>query len=418
MFCENCGNKLEEAAIFCEECGTRCAEVNEITDVTESNIVTPEPPVEDTIVAPVVTPEVAVPTIKKNKPIFLIIQALLFIILLCAFYITGTKASEPNTIIANYAKAYMAQDYETLALLTPEKFMDLMTPALLSNSASYVANDTYTIDITDGNTKDCTLTYSVSGDDTEIETSFSVTKGSEKHWFLFDTWEIMNAEHITYDFQLAVPNGLRVSYGKELISELGWENTEEDGITTYTIPAAFTGSYSFLVDTGYTEPYLQTVDLSDGYFLFKVDNIDEDQQAELIADNNLIISCIIEHAATNQITTPLEDLLNPYDGFDADSSFSYRYGLVNVLSLSLLDSLTVSNFRSRINAPTYDSKEELYTLIIETDVDCFLFGNVYQYGESYTPPSYIDETLNGFSTEYVYYDNQWVFSDFYLDDYK
>lgn len=424
MFCENCGNKLEVTALFCEECGTKCALATEVIDEpvvtsesSEEAILETEPVAIEAEYTPTVEqPTEAEKTSKKNANIFLIVQALLCLTLAFVFYSTGAKLSEPSSLIESYAQAYMAQDYKTLTCFVPGKYIDLMTPALMDSIGIDVAIDNYTIDIIESNSKkDCTLTYTIMGDDTELQTTFSLEKTKEKHWFIFDQWAVMDIDHITYDFQLAVPYGLEVSYNDEPIAELDWDTEEKDGSTIYTIPAAFTGSYVFVIDSGFNKPYAQAIDFTDSYCLLEVERIDSKLQEELIAENYLIVSFIIEHAATNQISTPLANFLNPYNGFNDESAYSYRYGLVNLFAATDIEALSVDNFSSKIYAPTYDSKEELFTLIIETNLDCFYFGSVFQYGSAYTPPSYFDETITGFRTEYVYYDDEWILSEFYVE---
>lgn len=313
MFCEKCGTKLEDGSLFCDNCGAKLADMTMI------------PPAADNVKEEYQTPAQAAPTPQAapqgygqavyqqpqgyqpvpaapKKPMAMltkifIIEAVVLVALVIAFFKLGQTAFSSEHVAENYAKAKMAGDWEavyemlnlpTSALLTEEMFMTTRTDEELQEIDNYEINE-----VESNNFRTSYVCeYMTTGDSYSNSETIILVKQRDKQWLFFEEWKVTPDNMLVEDNSITIPNDATLFINGTDVSTLaGVEKEEYNNTITYILPKMFRGTYDIEVQAPGRKTYSETVDI-EYYFSRSYTNLEPDADAvkELVAVNEKLCS--------------------------------------------------------------------------------------------------------------------------------
>lgn len=340
MFCEKCGTKLEDGSLFCDNCGAKLADMTMIPPAANSGNEIPQTP-----------PQMAtqgygqavyqqpqgyqpVPAVPKKPMTMLtkifIIEAVVLVALVIAFFKLGQTAFGSEHVAENYAKAKMAGDWEavyemlnlpTSALLTEEMFMATRTDEELQEIDNYEINE-----VESNNFRTSYVCeYMTTGDSYSNSETIILVKQRDKQWLFFEEWKVTPDNMLVEDNSITIPvdatlfiNGIDVS------TLAGVEKEEYNNTITYTLPKMFKGSYDIEVQAPGRKTYSEAVDI-EYYFSRSYTNLEPDEATaeELAAVNaefcSSFLSAIMEGKSYDDFYAEHSD------EFGEDVDFRYYY---------------------------------------------------------------------------------------------
>lgn len=287
MFCQNCGTKNDEAAVFCESCGIKLEHPPVAPQPAPAPKVEAVPVTESETAQGGYTKPTSAPKPKApRKPMSTgakvgLVAALVVVVALTATYFVLKGMTDPKNKIEEFAKAYVQHDagklFEVLEFqesdfVTKEKFEE----ALKTDKNQHFEDATdYTIESDQDNLKNMTkrdkdeeeknsLSYTITFRDSanafEYKKVITLTKMGTKSYLFFDNWRIKLDNFLTKDYAIKVPKSSQISLDGVAISEslLDNENSEEK-LNCYKIPYMFSGSHKLQVAMENFNPVEETL---------------------------------------------------------------------------------------------------------------------------------------------------------------
>lgn len=259
MFCQQCGTKNEDDALFCSECGTRLVANHQAVKTKQFSPVTQE-----TIQRTHGT---------KKKPVLLIVLAVQMVItaaLVAGLVLVIHNQNSPKKIAENYWKAAMEQQwgkaYEYCDFPDGEFMTRQMYINAMSTGEQPVEYNAYEILESEESAAQSAFTWSTDSSakqDNESEGSvlqkvfyisyvpkgssgrqiqeITLTRTNKKRFLFWTQWKVTNADCVVRNVDVEVPEGAKVTFNQVELSK-EWAS-EKDGLTCYTIPELFRGEY-------------------------------------------------------------------------------------------------------------------------------------------------------------------------------
>lgn len=231
MFCGECGAKNEKNSAFCAECGAKLEQ-----EVVNTNEVVNKVPNK--------------PMTKKTKIIILVV--ILVVIAISAFFIVGSKLTNPKAVAKDYIKAVVEQDadklYNYLDLKGDKTFVTKKMYSELVKGNGKTTN-VINYEITDVEYSDSKLNaevefeYTTKDSKTAKEGEVYLTKTKNKKLLFFDDWEV-NSDNslasVINDYTIKVSKGAKLTYGGIKVDNkyLDKKNSTST-MDTYVLPQVF-----------------------------------------------------------------------------------------------------------------------------------------------------------------------------------
>ncbi len=245
MFCEKCGTKNEDGAIFCENCGNK--------------LIVEEFAKKEKFTAPNLNSEggenraVTIekkPMSLKNKIILIVV--LVLAVLLVGAYNLGKHFADPKRVVENYVEnmlsknyndAFNSLDFEDNEFTQKSDFAKVMK----NNGENWnFANYTITEELSeDPFLKSYKVSYHKKGASDSEELYVTLVKQNEKKYLLFDDYKVSVKELLAKDFSVVVPEEATVYIDQTKVSEKYVAEDEEldKGLKKYIIPSVFEGAH-------------------------------------------------------------------------------------------------------------------------------------------------------------------------------
>lgn len=263
MYCQKCGTKNIDEAVFCEKCGAKLEKPIAVNATTPN--LSQEPATQQTENTAPVTPTVPrKPMSKKTKGIIIGVVALL--VIATGAFLVLKNIADPKHLADDYAKAYVEHDSSKLfnALgLQKTEFVnsDSLDKMLKSNDDLHYEDITdYSIE-SDSSTKKSsdketnslhyTISFSDSSNAFDYTKNVDLVKQNSKMFLFFDKWKIKPDGYISKDFAIQVPKGCKLTLDNVEVDTKYIMDGNGDGdlaqYEIYNIPCLFAGKHNGVV---------------------------------------------------------------------------------------------------------------------------------------------------------------------------
>lgn len=344
MFCENCGNKIEEDVLFCEKCGTKIVkeestasgagsdgiEMNgDLESILPEKAIPEEMNQEQRDSEPVVSPDVK-PSggLSSKKTKLMIAELLVLAALLFGFYQFIQRENDPMTTAERYYRAIADQDLDQAfacldipedGFMTMEFFRQAMENQELKNITSFKVlpadkGKRQQDEITFG----YDMEYLISGSNEKQTASVQVVKGKDKRYYLFDEWKVSPSDMLVKRVTIRFPELAQVSVnGINLATD-----QIQGGEKLYTIDLLFKGTYDLTVSAPGFSPYRTEVAIeSDGQNIsLGLGYLNQDTAKRLTEQSNQDLQSIMT-SLLNRQTSPAIANGSPARAADLNQSY-------------------------------------------------------------------------------------------------
>lgn len=229
MYCENCGKKIDDDAIFCEHCGTRLKE-------SKNKLETQLPK------------ELS----RENKTIIVIIIIIGFVFL---FFLELKFFNSPDNAIHNYLKNWENKNYDNIleslnisdSKFTSKEVFSKVYPDL--NEFNIIDFKVSGCEVQKNKNKAiCHITYTTDKKGISYEKDYILEKKEKNRLFLFANWEVIQSDFkVTNDFLLYTPTGSQIYLMNQNLEEYQIKEEMKKGYDCYKIPSIFQGIYPLKV---------------------------------------------------------------------------------------------------------------------------------------------------------------------------
>lgn len=372
MFCPNCGNRLEENALFCGECGTKID-------------FTPVPPV----------PAVSVPTAapsparikqeapKRSKPKSNFGKLLLGNLLVCAGLFYGcyqllSYYTAPEQVASRYFESLHRNDLRTAyqcfslksnSYLSEEHYIQANMTRELPDVTSYSIQSMDASKKNDDGTMQLEISYQTKENSSSETFPITLVKEETKRFFFFDTWKVSPETITVRNYTLYTPAGTTLTLDGRTLTKSEEESYSDEFsmYDCYLMDSIFTGHHDLKVSyPGMLDRYL-TVEITDSGDYEVIDSFELELETanRLMTTSKTALQSILENAMAGNLFPSIRDLFSSksvnvseekarYDVFQNSLYLPY----VELQGISLT-SLTGS----------YEVKNESGTLIVEVTLD-------------------------------------------------
>ena len=253
MFCQNCGAKNEDAAVFCESCGSK------LGDNTGAE---PSAPAYD-YGAPAPAPRARKPMSLARKLILL--AAGLAVVAGIVLYTVGSRLSKPENLVKNYFDSYMAYDwdktYDYLDIPSGEfttKDMYIKVLEGLYSEKPEISNMVIkppSGSDTDGLVTKYTVEYTVKGQTSPATFDVNLVKQKNKNWLFFDRYKVFaDGKIMKTDYRVVVPCDAKL-YLDGLEADRSYVQNNDGEYADYIFPNIFCGRHEIKLTAPYAKDY-------------------------------------------------------------------------------------------------------------------------------------------------------------------
>lgn len=375
MFCEKCGNRLDDDSLFCEHCGNRVKEEinlnNNQINVSSSNNVA----------------QVKKKMSKKAKIILGVIGLIVVVFgsLYGYFYSQTTAKSVLETYMksmsnGNVSALFDCLDIEESDFVSKEQFIKVNEDNNQQKLFSYSIGDvTYS---TDKNTAVFKIKYKYNASDSDMEKTITLTRKDKNKYLIFANWKVQASDYGTVkDFEVRTLSGSKVTInGKKVDKKYLDKDVSKDYMDVYVIPNLLVGRNEMIFELPMGSKVTKEVDIK-SYNTYYVPSFDVEDlnNKELSAINDLgkktintIYNGIINGKSFTDISSELSfdksnntSLTNSYDNLVSDVNDNYsgtkltKFDVkdINVTSISMSTSGLLVNYQVKYE----------YTVLYNTD---------------------------------------------------
>ncbi|MCI8491283.1 MAG: zinc-ribbon domain-containing protein [Lachnospiraceae bacterium] len=300
MFCQACGSRNRDDAVFCENCGTRLDKGE-----PEMPVQAQTPPVYGAQMQPMPAPPVPPASapietvyVKPVKPVekwvILFIAevavaalALIFLFHNAAKLFEASKIGERYFVAAangDWREAYRMLEVEESDFINADAFETVNQTNRFPMVNTYSVNEQKELDLGALGTT-VQITYRGLGDSYDSAYNVVLNRQPKKQFLFFDNWKVSADQIIMSDCTVQVPKGAAASVdGVELTAQSAGLSQSEEGYDIYTIPALFQGEHSVTVSMEGMETVEDSFDTgyNNGYRLYEM-QVSEETAREVIA---------------------------------------------------------------------------------------------------------------------------------------
>ena len=328
MFCEKCGFKNTDNAVFCENCGAPLQGKSESKPVKlNTNVIQ-----------------------KQHNPISkltIVIVAELIITVLLVYLVYGFgknyfgpehRAEEFFEYMANaeWDKAYEMLDIDESTFINKHSYETANRNLSFDNIVNYkIDKDT---DVKGEQlSKKINIKYSVKDAGDSMYYNVTLNKDAKKKLYLFDDWSINSAQYICKDFKIYVPDGATVVFdGVTIGDDYLYSDFEkmDSGITAYLIPKLFSGCHDIKITKEGMEDVSEiiTVDVSGSQYELDKMRLNDDTVETIEKQAYENMKNIYSAALNNQDFSSIQELFTKdKDKLDSIKTL-YNYLVYNLNS--------------------------------------------------------------------------------------
>lgn len=279
MYCQNCGTKNSDDAVFCESCGTK---------LERNDIPVEQTPVQMLENGPADVTQAA-PAAHKPVPkwlVILIVEAVALIAVFYAAFALAKRGFSEERMAANFfvemangdwEKAYEKLDVEESEFINAKMF------ALANKNNSFGSINAYSVEKQGGAFGDLIantglgmavdIKYRTKGSNSDSTYEVILNKQGRKKLLLFDDWKVSTDQLICNNYQIQVPDGANVVFDGITLSDSYRSSDAGDYGTYYTIPQIFRGSHTLTVSKENFEDVTRNITVSSSYDEYSVSNM-------------------------------------------------------------------------------------------------------------------------------------------------
>lgn len=255
QICSKCGTINEDKARFCENCGTKLEHVSGSRETSGTQTHSEDDTVKKQIQIKV--PQINVEQLKSDglkagktlrgisKSVkVVVVEAVLLVLLLCAFFALGNAKGDPGSVAKKYFKAYVDGDWSSVyrmtdfpvsGFLTEENYVNLMESAKTDDIINFKVKEKKKKKKEKSNLLESyTVEYTVKGEANYRSAELQLLRQNEKTMLFFPVWKVSSEGMVAEDFNIYVPEGAKVVLDHiplmedELLSERdqtrGWDH--------------------------------------------------------------------------------------------------------------------------------------------------------------------------------------------------
>ena len=385
MFCQECGAKNDNGAVFCGECGTK------LINPVETANVQPQQQAQQVQPTPQETQSASVgmqtaPVVERRKmPTLLwvlLIEIVVLIVAIIGLCRVASNAFSAETVAeryfvslvnGNYTSAYNQMGLEESEFTTADSFasycaslnLDKVTNYNISeqsSSSDYYSSlfesDSSSTDTSIGTTM--VVNYRNTGDENDYTYYVYLTKSSQKKFLFFDIWEVVESSAVASDYYIVVPEGSSVTFDGMDVSEAYIVTDENnsfysyygsDGCTIYCLPQVFQGEHQIVVTQGEYAVATETISISYDEDYCYISSLGYTTEAinelQNLAVQNL--QTIYEAAASGADYSTISGLFSSDSYVQSDAECYYNY-LVEYFQDEDLVSLNINSVTANTSA--------------------------------------------------------------------
>lgn len=287
MFCENCGNKLPDDALFCDACGHKVSMPNEPSGQQPAQ--QQYQPVNQSAMQGGQIPQKPV----ERKPMssvtkILIAEAALFVVLAGVFLLKMKEYTSPETAAKQYftavmageqKKAYDMIEVEESEFVNEKCFGNVLKQIGCKNVNNFKVKTSESK--SDDYAKEVNITYRIKEDTQDYSFSVKLEKANKKRFFFFDDWKVNVGDYIQKNLELSVIKDSEIIFeGVKLGEKYLSDSQDEAGRDKYVIPKMFYGTYQVVVTNDvYTDWHMTvTADGEESTFYEDYDSVSIKQE--------------------------------------------------------------------------------------------------------------------------------------------
>lgn len=338
MFCEKCGSKNPNDAVFCENCGAPLQ--NMMEQPVNENVVLNNEMLNSNQSAGI--PVINTPVVQKpqRKPvskltIAIVAEIVAAICLVCVLYESGRSyfgadqcAKEFFEHLANaeWGDAYEMFNIDESTFINKKAFESAERVKSFENVVNYqVEKSTGTT--ANQISREINIKYSTK-DSGSNSFRIAVNKSKNKKFYLYDEWNINPDAYICESYMIYVPSGATVSFdGVTLDDKYIYDTYSDNTRDVYSIPKFFEGCHDIKVTKDGMEDVTELVYISESFEEYNLEKMKiKDETAETI--ENLAyenIRKIYTAAVKNESFLSIEDLFTKDETNLEDIKESYEY---------------------------------------------------------------------------------------------
>ncbi len=350
MYCENCGKKIDEDAIFCEHCGNKLKE-------TAINITVEKKKKELS---------------QENKIILAILCIIGFVFL---FFLELKYFNSPDNAIHNYLKNWENKNYDNLLAdlkIEESKFTN-------KEIFSKVYPDLNEFKMTDfkvtgcemkknKNQAICHVSFKTENHNFTYEKDYVLEKKEKNRLILFTNWEIIQTNIKTLsDVLIYLPTGAKAFLMEQNLEEYLEKEELKKGYDCYKIPLIFQGTYplKIILENGMSLEKKITIKNKEYTYHFNLKDASQELTDEMEKLGKDVIETIYlgaiekkEFQSLNSIYK-IEELKNTYDKFKKElENTGLTKFQINEIKLTNIKMLEEGNIYLSFRADyTYEIKE-------------------------------------------------------------
>lgn len=272
MYCQNCGTKNSDDAVFCESCGTKL-ERNDLPVEQTPEMIQPK------AVQPKAVPAADTAAVRQPVQKWLVVLILEAVALIAALYAALALAKKgfgaehmAGNFFVEMANGDWEQAYGKLDVDESE-FINAKMFALANQQTSFGLINAYTVEKQGGAFGDLVakstglgttvdVRYRTRGSNSDSSYEVVLNKQSGKKMLLFDDWKVSTDQLIGTDYRLHVPEGATVVFdGITLSDSYRDSGADDDYGICYVIPQLFLGSHTFTVSKENYDEVTRTVQI-------------------------------------------------------------------------------------------------------------------------------------------------------------
>ncbi|MDD6207231.1 MAG: zinc-ribbon domain-containing protein [Clostridiales bacterium] len=245
MFCEKCGKKLPDQALFCDNCGYKIEIRNKVQPMPHPQM-QPKP-------QPKPQPMPQQRPVAKKISLFtkvIAVEVIALVVLAGVFYTKMKEYTSPEMVAKEYfvsvmsgdtKKAYGLVEVDETEFVNETFFEKVVDQIGCKNISNYKVKKAKTNK--DDYSKEIQITYRMKEDTQDYSFSVRLDKASDKKFFLFDQWKVNVGDYIQKDVSLRVLKDSKVKLEGIELGAKYFDSVDEGENDCYLIPKMFVGSY-------------------------------------------------------------------------------------------------------------------------------------------------------------------------------
>ena len=356
MFCQNCGTKNQDDALFCEACGTKLikepgkgAAMGPGKEPGKGPAMGPgKEPGKGPAMGSGKAPGKGQRASGKKVPVLLIVwiaEAVALLAVLAGAFFIGKSGTGPEKTALNYfinvangdwEKAYEKLDVEESSFINGKMFAmanqynDL--GAINQCEVMRRPQDLFLQETESALGKTVTVVFRTRGDTQDRYFDVNVSRMPRKKYLLFDDWKVGTSNLISRNYTISVPVGADAAVDGLALGEEYLMSQEPDayGNVNYVIPEIFSGIHTITVSMEDREDITETVQISydnDAYYADRM-KYRKEMLTELIGIAGADMRNIYQAAVEGRTLKTLEGLFTT----DAENFEEITYAYEALLS--------------------------------------------------------------------------------------